>query len=197
MLGPGLGEGLSTEECMTLLEERLEYILALPQNDGFVDTLGVAGAFLGITESEIVIRNLCSDILRYRPLDTELASEVISRTELLKRSLAFLSRIVHHAKTHGGWPLLLFDEWVLDFVIKPLGLIYSVDAMRRDAEHAMTWSCDVLEHSEKIGGEVPYYRQYLADLMDCRSQEDASRRLPLPSYNCTKVGIGSAIGGRL
>jgi hypothetical protein len=56
MVGPGLGEGLSSAERLTLLEGRLDYILSQPGTPGFVDTLGAAGALLGVTETEVSCR---------------------------------------------------------------------------------------------------------------------------------------------
>jgi hypothetical protein len=111
-------------------------------------------------------------------LDTEFKLEVI-KPDLLKRALSFFTRIAQHAKPHEGWPLLSLDEWVIDFLIKPLGLIHSAGVLRPQAEEAIMLACDVLEHSEKVGREVPCYRQSLADLLAQLPQEEASKRLTM------------------
>ena len=49
----GLGDFLSREERLNLLEQRLEYLLSRPDSPQFVDTLGIAGAALGVSETEI------------------------------------------------------------------------------------------------------------------------------------------------
>jgi hypothetical protein len=61
-----VGDGLSREERLTLLEERLQYLLLQPESPGSVDSLGAAGMVLGIKETEIVVRELCSDVLGFR-----------------------------------------------------------------------------------------------------------------------------------
>jgi hypothetical protein len=173
----GLGDCLSGEERLNLLEQRLEYILSRPDSPPFVNTLGIAGAAVGVSETEIVVRDLCSVILRFRPGHTELASDVIGRMELLSRSVACLSKIVRSAKRHAGWPLLGWEEWALDFIIKPLGLILSAaGVLRSETANVLMEICDVLEKS-KVSNEVGCYRTYIKQLLDGRSERDAVHQL--------------------
>jgi len=106
----GLDEGLSREERLTLLEDRLHYLLSHPESPGFVDTLGVAGALLGIRETEIVVRELCSDVLGFRPSDAVFPHDAMERTDLLKRTVDCFARIVVSAKQHDGWPMKGWED---------------------------------------------------------------------------------------
>jgi hypothetical protein len=83
------------------------------------------------------------------------------------------------AKEHDGWPMLGWEEWALDFIIKPLGVIFGAGVLRVEVEEAICTACDVLEKSSKVSDEVPCYRTYLAHLLDGRSPEDAGEDLTL------------------
>ncbi len=174
----GLGDGLTRGERMKLLEERLDYILEQPAHAGLVDTLGAVGVVLGITETEVVVRELCSEILNYQPRDDQLSIDLVRDTDLLRRAIDFFGSINQHSRAHDGQPLLEFDEWALDFVIKPLSIIHSAsDALRSYAAGAFSDACEVLERSEKVAHEVPCYRSFLVDLENKVSVAEAGRRL--------------------
>ena len=174
----GLGDGLTRGERMKLLEERLDYILEQPAHAGLVDTLGAVGVVLGITETEVVVRELCSEILNYQPRDDQLSIDLVRDTDLLRRAIDFFGSINQHSRAHDGQPLLEFDEWALDFVIKPLSIIHSAsDALRSYAAGAFSDACEVLERSEKVAHEVPCYRSFLVDLENKVSVAEAGRSI--------------------
>jgi TIR domain len=176
-VGRGLGEGISRKERLTLLEERLQYLLAHPEIPGYDDTLGVAGALLGIRETEIVVRELCSDVLGFRPSDAAFPHDVMERPDLLKRTVGCFARIVESAKQHDGWPVKRWEEWALDFIIMPLSIILGAGILRPETKDTLLGACDVLERSDKIGAEVKFYRKYIAQLLNGDSRKDAHNQL--------------------
>jgi hypothetical protein len=54
------------------------------------------------------------------------------------------------------------EEWVLDFVLKPILWCTTISATKKAAEKLFREVCEILEAKGSIAYEVPAYREYLA-----------------------------------
>jgi hypothetical protein len=59
--------------------------------------------------TEIVVRDLCSDVLAFHVSDTAFPHDVMERPDLLKRAVGCFARIVDSAK-HDGWPMKGWED---------------------------------------------------------------------------------------
>jgi hypothetical protein len=149
-------EMLSIEEKMYLLEERTEYLLSSP--DLITGTSGwdTMRKRMGISDMEILFRDL--DRLLFESGRVPKGEAAV----LGDRVVALVQSIVSHAAHHDGIPLIALEEWVLDFVLKPLLWCTTISTTKSSAQEVFSGICDLLEAKGSLAHEVPVYREYLA-----------------------------------
>lgn len=168
----GLEAGiLPHKESMHLIEVKVDYILASDKAVIGNSRLDELRGMLGISDMELVFIDLNTLLFdRFDGLKPEFET-------LAPRVVALIDHIAKHSHDHQGFPLITMEEWVLDYVLKPLLYCVSHRISKKQAEKAFNGVCNVIEAVGSLSHEVPFYRNYLkiaskgADISDGLSSE--------------------------
>ena len=170
--------GLTRGVQLSLIEERLTFILEQAPAGAFTTDFGHVGPALRITDTELLVRELCKDVLGVVHSGTfRLSPDALDDIDLLRRALAIFERIVVHSQTHRGWPLLALDEWAFEFVVHPLCLYHQSPNLWPQAQVLLQATLGVLEQDPRRRAEVPCHRQFIERLAAGWPINKASREL--------------------
>ncbi|MEW6369073.1 MAG: toll/interleukin-1 receptor domain-containing protein [Acidobacteriota bacterium] len=152
--------GLETEilpykERMHLLEERADYILASAKVVTGASGIDRLRGVMGIGDLEVMFREI--DALLFDRIDGPRRES----GAIAPRVVALIDRIANHSKNHEGLPLIAMEEWVLDYVLRPLLWCTTLRITRKSARRTFSAVCNVLEATGSLSHEVPFYREYL------------------------------------
>src|SRR5262249_3239087 len=107
---------------------------------------------------------------------------------LCSRAVKFLNRISDYSSSNGGWPVIGMDQYVLDFLIIPYGLILARGILPDDIAQALFKICDLVERYTPLAKEVPSYRRYIANLAGGSPHETAIGDLPCKIFQASWHG---------
>jgi hypothetical protein len=153
----GLDENLLLpEERMHLIGERADHVLGSPSIVAGNSGIDALCGLMGVSDLEIVFREL-NDLLfdRFDIARQKSESIALGVVELV-------DRIVSCSLQREGMPLRAMEEYVLDFVLKPLLWCATFAAARDSAVKVFDSVCGLLEACCSLGYEVPVYKEYLA-----------------------------------
>jgi hypothetical protein len=152
--------GLETQvlpygERMQLLEERAGYILSETKHTTQRSRIDGLLMFMGIHDIEPLFHELDSLLFEDR---------VKPRSEfenVAVRVIDLIHRITSHSKEHEGQPLIAMEEYVLDYVLKPLLWCARIPDATSRAQNTFDSVCQLLKTYSSLAYKVPFYREYL------------------------------------
>ena len=175
---------LSTEENLSLIGERLDFVLASwAKSPTTVDSFGPTPP----TELELLARDVCQ-LLKFKPGDEALSSEVIGDLPTLALALRTLEQIVKPSSEGHQLALYANELYALDFLIIPLTLYRTVPDMWLRARQAAEDLCTALASSSGvIRVEVPVYRAFVAEIDAGVASSVARSRMRANLDQCDEV----------
>ena len=176
LIGEALG-GLNRGEKMSLLKERLDYLAEIA-GISYPRELGAAGVVHRISEWEVLLREICSEVLGFSTNDRQFAQEITINILLLRRVLDAFHRIVQRCRSDSATRTAM-EKWLLDFMIIPLMLYRDFSGLWPKARQIILDVCDVLTDSTGSAHEVPCYRIMLSHIDAGKSLDDATTELQI------------------
>jgi hypothetical protein len=169
--------GLPSGIRLGLLEERLTFILE--QTPGvFTTDFGHVGLALRITDTELLVRELCNEVLGVAHSATQrLSPDALADSDLLRRALAIFERIIVHSQTHRGWPLLALGEFAFEFVVHPLCLYHRSPDFWPRSQVLLRAAFGILSLEPRWRAEVPCHRRFIERLTAGWPIDKASKEL--------------------
>lgn len=158
-----LGE-LSRHERMLLAQYRLNYISSIIQNNGptFDQVSGPIGEHLGISELEVLLRDISSDVLGVSPMSEGFPKDVLDDQETMLGVLNLYEAIVALNSPQQVQALIAANEYMLDWFIFPLMLFNSTANFWPTARNVANEMCDIL--SPKLKTKATWYRTMIAEI---------------------------------
>ena len=128
--------------------------------------LDVLRSVMGISDLEVCVRDL-DGLLFDRFGEPRPDAKMLAN-----RFVSLIAKIARHSNRNEGYPLLLMEEWVLDFVLIPLLWCFTLSATRARAKRVYESICDLMESKSGLKHEVPIYREALTTVTDFKSKDE-------------------------
>ena len=138
-------------EPTSLIEERLAFLLGQLADGG-----SLAPKLLGV-DLELLVRELCDQVLHFEPMHDAFPAEVLADPPLLEGALRVLEQIATSScERHSDAPQNALAKYALDYLIIPLTRYRELPDLWPRARLAAERLCDTLALSNEVELGSPF-----------------------------------------